>query len=273
MVRHPRLFLVLASALLTGGVLALGPGKGKQDSQISLVRPDDAPDDNAKGTLRIRHKGNADSFDVHIMKVTAGNEYHLWIEDPVDSETLIESYELDGDGGSQKLKLDTKKGDGLPLDALSLDELIGRRVEIRHGGNVVLLGIVPPFGLPKKPQKAKVDVDAPDGAPEPDMHGTLSLRSKANKGQERIDLKAKHVDFGDGPFHVFVEEDVDSDTFVAAGKLEKTDKHEGRWRRDTKKGQALPDGVFFVSELAGRLLEVRDDADIVYLRCTIPDLD
>jgi hypothetical protein len=42
-------------------------------------------------------------------------------------------------------------------------------------------------------------------------------------------------------------------------------------RRDTKKGQALPDGVFFVSELADRLIEVRRDSDgTVYLRGTIP---
>jgi len=115
-----------------------------------------------------------------------------------------------------------------------------------------------------------VEVEAPDGAPAQDMHGTLSLRGKDDKGQERIDLKAKKVPFDDGPFHVFVEEDVGAGTFVDSGKLDKTGKHEGRWRRDTKKGQALPDGVFFVSDLADRLIEVRDDDGTVYLRGTIP---
>jgi hypothetical protein len=270
--RFNTLMCLSVATLLAAGALAMGPGgNGKKDSQISLVRPDDPPDADAKGTLRIRHKGNGDSLEVHVMQVTEGHEHHLWMEDGIDLDTFSDVGTLDGDGGSQQLKFDTKKGGVLPLAAASLDDLIGRRVEVRHDDAVVLLGVVPPWDLSKKPHKAKVAIDAPDGAPAPDMHGTLSLRGKDDKGQERIDLKAKKVPFDDGPFHVFVEEGVGLGTFVDSGKLEKTDEHEGRWKRDTKKGQALPDGVFFVSELADRLIEVRRDSDgTVYLRGTIP---
>ena len=273
MTRRRATYVAACTLALCAGALAFGPGKGKQDSQISLVRPDDPPDANAKGTLRIRHKGNGDSLEVHVMQVTEGHEHHLWMEDPIDSDDFTEVGTLDGDGGSQQLKFDTKKGGTLPLEAASLEDLIGRRVEVRHDDATVLLGVVPPWGLSKKPLKAKVTIGAPDGAPAPEMHGNLSLRGKDDKGQERIDLKAKHVPFDDGPFHVFVEEDAGAGTFVDSGKLEKTGDHEGRWRRDTKKGQSLPDGVFFVSELAGRLIEVRDEADVVYLRGTIPLVD
>ncbi len=257
-------------ALLAGATLAMPPGGNpKHDSQVSLVRPEDPPDPDAKGTLRIREKGNGESLEVHAMKVEEGAEHRLWVEDPDDSGLFTDVGALDGSGGSQKLKFDTKHDDVLPLGVASVDELIGRRVEVRKADAVVLQGSVPPWGLSKKPAKAKVEVSAPDGAPLPDMHAKLSLRSKADKGQERIDLKAKQVDFDDGPFHVFVEEDVGAGTFVDAGLLEQTDAHEGRWRRDTKKGQALPDGANFVIELAGRLLEVRHDG-VVYLRGTIP---
>ena len=115
-----------------------------------------------------------------------------------------------------------------------------------------------------------MDIDAPEGVSAPDMTSRLSLRSKADKGQERIRLRARHLPFSGKSLAVFVEEDVGAGSFVDAGELEQQDAHAGRWRRDAKKGQALPDGVTFVSALAGRLLEVRDGNGTVYRRGTIP---
>jgi hypothetical protein len=129
-------YLALCTLALCAGALAFAPGGGKQDSQTCLVRPDSPPDGNAKGTLRIRSKGNSERFDVHIMKVEGGDEHHLWIEDPIDSDTFTDIGDLPGSGGSQKLALDTKKGDSLPLGVQTTDELIGRRVQIRHAGGV-----------------------------------------------------------------------------------------------------------------------------------------
>jgi hypothetical protein len=262
---------VSAFALLAAGALAMGPGgNGKKDVQISLVKPADAPDADAKGTLRIRHKGNGDSFEIHIMKVSEADEHHAWLEDPIASDTFTDIGTLSG-GGSQQLKFDTKKGGTLPLLAASLDELIGRHLRIQHGDDIVLQGTVPPWDLSKKPAKASIKIEASDDAPQPDMHATLKLRSKANKGQERIDLKVKHIDWGDDSFHVFVEDDVGSGVFVDSGELDKTGDHEGRWKRDTKQGQALPDGVDFVKDLAGRVIRLqRGDDDEVMLSGTIP---
>ncbi len=267
-------YLTLCAFALCAGALAFAPGGGKPDSQTCLVRPDaDAPDGNAKGTLRIRSKGNSERFDVHIMKVEAGAAHHLWIEDPLDSDTFTDLGDLPGSGGSQKLALDTKKGDELPLGVATTDELIGRRVEIRKGGDVELVGQVPPYGLSKKPAKEEVTLEAEADDPQPDITATLELRSKANKGQERIILTLQHVDFDDGPFDVFVEDGIASGDFVNAGDLEKKAEHKGHYRRDCKKGQMLPAGVMFVSELGGRLLQVRDGADVVYLETTIPTLN
>ena len=264
---------LIALTLFGTASLASAAGGGKKDSQICLVRPDDGPDDNAKGTLRIREKGNGSSFEIHAIKVNADHEFHAWLEDPIDSDTFTDIGTLKG-GGSQKLKFDTKKGDDLPLAAASLDELMGRRLEIRHGEDVVLKGTVPPFGLDKKPKKAEVTIDAEPGAPAEKMSLKLSLRSKADKGQERIELKAKKVPWDDGPFHVFVEDGVASDVFVDAGKLEQKGGSGGHWKRDTKQGQALPAGAEFVSELAGRRLEVRRTSDdLMYLSGEIPAVE
>jgi hypothetical protein len=268
---RPAAFTLL---VLVAGAVAAGGGNGKKDSQISLVRPEDPPDPDAKGTLRIREKGKGQSFEVHVMKVNADHALHVWIEDPVDSDSFTDIGTMTA-GGSPKLKLDTKKGDALPLNAASIDELIGRDVQVRHEDEIVLKGFVPPWDLSKKPQKATAEIDAPEGAPAEDMHAKLSLRSKADKGQERIDLQAKKVPWDDDlHLRVFVEDGVASGVFVDSGELEQTAKHAGRWRRDTKKGQDLPDGVHFVSELAGRLIEVRRTSDgEVFLRGTIPAVE
>jgi hypothetical protein len=271
-----RTFVLVGSALalmVASGFAAKGPGGEKKDSQVSLVRPESPPDSDAKGSLRIRSDKNRERFDIHVEKVDGSQAHEVWIEDPADSALFTQTSTLEGNGGSLSLKLDTKKGDPLPLGAVNTEALVGRRVEIRAGGQVVLQGEVPPYGLSKKPAKAKVDISAPDGAPAPDMSGKLSLRSKANKGQERIDLKTKHVPWNDGPFRVFVEDGVASAVFVDGGDLEQDSDTEGHFRRDTKQGQSLPGGVNFVSELAGRTIEVRNGADVVYLRGTIPTLE
>ncbi|HEX5012312.1 MAG TPA: hypothetical protein VFY71_18130 [Planctomycetota bacterium] len=268
-------YLALCTLALCAGALAFGPGGGKEDSQSCLVRPDGASDDNAKGTLRIRSQGNSERFDVHIMKVEPGVEHHLWIQDPIDSDppTFTDLGDLPGDGGSQKLALDTKKGDTLPLGVTTTTDLIGRLVEIRQGDIVELGGEVPPYGLSKKPEKVKETVTAADTDPQPDIVAKLELRSKANKGQERIIVTLTHVDFSAGPFDVFVEDAVGSGVFVNVGDLEQLSNAKGRYRRDCKKGQALPAGVMFVSELSGRTLQVRDGADTVFLSTVIPQID
>ena len=264
---------VALSACALLGLEGVAVAQGNEDSQSCLVRPDDGPDDDAKGSVRIRSKNNSERFDVHVQKIEPGVDHVLWLEDPIDSDIFVQIGDLPKDGGSQKLALDTKKGDELPLNAITVDELSGRRIEIRKGGEVELEGVVPPFGLDKKPKKAKETVDAEDTDPQPDITGTIELRSKENKGQERITLTLKKVDFDDGPFTVFVEDGVGSGVFVDEGGLDQTSAHNGRYRRDCKKGQALPGGVMFLSELGGRLLQVRGEGDVVFLEVTIPSLD
>jgi hypothetical protein len=262
-------------ALAGTAALGMGPGgNGKKDSQICLVRPDDPPDGDAKGTLRIRHKGNGDSLEIHVQKVDADQTLHAWMEDPIDSDTFTDIGALSS-GGSPKLKFETKKGDALPLAAASLDDLIGRKVEIRQDAAVVLQGVVPPWDLSKHPQKATLTITPPDGAPAPDMSAKLSLRAKDDKGQERIELKAKKVPW-DSDLHlkVFVEDGVASGVFVDSGEVDKKGDSGAHWKRDTKQGQALPAGANFCSELAGRLIEVRRVSDdVVYLRGTIPAVE
>lgn len=272
----PLLSLALA-ALLTPFALAAGNGGGnqKQDVQVSLVRPQDAIDSDAKGTLRVRSDGKKprERFDVKAIRVEGLGTLDLFIEDAVASGVFVLVASLEGEGDELKLSLDTKKGDSLPLDAEMNEDLVGLRVEVRAVDDVVLQGSVPPLDLSKKPVKAKVNVVPPAvDPPSPDMKGTLKMRSKANKGQERLDLKVLNVSFDLGDFHVFMEDAEASGVFVEVGQLEQVgSKPKGRWRVDSKKGQMLPFGVVSVTQLEGRRLQVRDDLDAVHVEGTLPN--
>jgi hypothetical protein len=262
-------------ALLAADLSGMGPKLPKEDSTVQLVRPDPAPDADAKGSLRVRSDKQGERFELKLQRVDALLEHDLFIEDPDDSGLFVHVAALQSSGDDDmKLMLATKQGDALPLGATDIDALVGRRVEVRAGEDVVLQGSVPAFGLSKKPVKAKVDLAAPEAAPAPDMKATLKLRSKPDKGQERFDLKAKKVPFADaGPFRVFIEDGVGSAAFVDAGALDPVGDSEGRFRRDSKQGQAMPLGAAGVAELAGRAIEVRDGEDVVFLEGTIPALE
>jgi hypothetical protein len=270
-----------ALLLLAPSTLAMGKGGkgGKTDVQACLVRPDDAPDADAKGRVRLRlmtKKGEPRTrLDVRVMKVDTGLDHELHLEDAPGSESFDLLGSLEVSDGDLVWSMDTGAGDDLPGGAESADDLVGRRVEVRVGGEVVLAGVVPALDLSKKPVKEALKLAPPDPeAPASAMKARLKLRSKAAKGQHRLALKARKVPFGDSDFHVFLETDVASDVFEDVGPLEqKGSSAKGRYRRDCWQGQALPMDAADLASLAGRRLQIRDDEDAVHLEAMLPAMD
>ncbi len=243
-----------------------------QEAQVDLVRPDPAPDADATGTLRIRSEDDEERFDVRVENVDVTLVHELFIEDPADSGAFSLVAPLTAKCDTLKLRLDTEHGDALPLGVALVADLAGRDVEIRSGGVAILTGTVPAFVPPVATAKAKAKFKASPGAPAPHMVGKLMLRSKVAKGQQTIDFKAKHVPWDGGAVHVFIESAPGSNTFQDAGELvRKGASANGKYRRDTKHGDALPLGITTLSKLAGRALELRDASNnLVYLRGVIP---
>ena len=87
-------------------------------------------------------------------------------------------------------------------------------------------------------------------------------------------MRFQKLDFEASDLHVWVEDAAGSGVFVEAGLVDQLgDSANGRFRRRAKDGQSLPLGVWGVAELAGRLLEVRDDLDAVVLSVVVPAVE
>jgi len=129
----------------------------------------------------------------------------------------------------------------------------------------------PALALPKKGKQKVVAtyvrplVDASGD----DARGKIKLfsKSKKKKSDERLVFRAKFLP--KAPHSVFMESDVGSGSFVLVGEL----KGKGNARKlklKTKKGDVLPFGVSAVEDLAGRGVQVRDEADAVVLSSIMP---
>jgi hypothetical protein len=260
--------LIAEVAILT----AAKPASQKEDSMACLVRPDDGPDADAKGFIHTHSDKKGDRFDIRVSNVPTTADLQAFIEDPANSNVFGNVGPLVEASNDLVIAFDTKKGEALPLGVTDVEALAGRRVEIRNAtGGVLLFGFVPPFGLATNVSKAKVKIFADETAPFPKMKGTLQLRSKPNKGQERIVFKAQHIPENSGPLHVFIEDG--QGVFVDDGLMEMTGKTTGRYARDCTDGDQLPQGVTSVDALVGRQIELRDETIAeALLSAEIPEL-
>jgi hypothetical protein len=100
-----------------------------------------------KGKLRLRNvpKKAQQFFELQLKKVGKGAVVEVFVFDPnTSSMALVQTLNANG-GGNTKLKINTRKGQSLPLNALTLSELGGRAIEVRlqGAGTVLLTGVIP----------------------------------------------------------------------------------------------------------------------------------
>ncbi len=278
------LFVPVLLALLTAQATALS---NTQKGKSNLVRFDpDAPlalppDTDAKGTFQIETKTSTgrDRLTVLVKKVSSTQTYDLWMEDPEDlGGPLVNVGTLVKSGSSQKLKLDTDKGDSLPFGEDSFDNLIGLQVEVRVGSAVYLSCIVPSFDGEKKTLKAKQDLGLALNSPDSNGKGEFELSGKASNDDQRIRVKVKAIDFDSHTFSLWIQHDADNDPkspdiFEIAGVFTRKNSNSGEFERRTSKGAPLPFGDLSAADFSGRVMEVRDQNDVAYLSGLIPQLN
>lgn len=275
----------LVTAGLALSVLVAGEARAGSDDlegKAPLLRPDPAPDADAKGTVKLEHDPKKDEgeFKVKAERLDPALSFELFLEDAAGSGNLVSvgTMEADDDedeGGEFKIEFESE--DGLPLGVSSVQELVGRALEVQSGGVVYLFGTVPEMSQEKggKWQKAKSALVRPEPPVVAEAKGKIEVRSRSSDNRHRFKVKAEHLPADS--YHLFVEDAVGSGQFVDAGAMAQDDEDddegsEYEFKADTKNGDALPAGAQTAAELAGRRVEVRDSLDQVVLYGTVPDV-
>jgi len=260
--------LVLPALLL---LAATSAAADVQSTRLYLTRPDaGAPDLDATGIVWVRSYdgGDRERFDVRVHNVLKSATHELWIEDAVDSDTMVLVAEMEG-GKSKKFSADTLKGDALPFDA-TLADLVGRRVEVQVEGEILLESVIPAFVDAAKHQFAKEFLDVAAASPNQGAQGVIRIKGHDKRGLQYLHLKAKDLGFQSFNYTVWVEDELGDMVEVAA--LEQYAKRKGRLVRSTRAGVALPLGALYLNEIVGRAIQVRDQNGDIYLEEVIPPL-
>jgi len=256
---------VLASALLAGAPLT----PNVQFTRIYLTRPvAGAPDLDARGALVIRSYdgGDRERWDIKASKLVPGMDAQLYVEDAGEQMVLVGT--LQG-GATKHYSLDTAKGDVMPLGG-TLADLVGREVEVRVAGVVLLHTAVPAFVDTAVHESGKEFLDVAAGSPNQGCQGVVWVKAHDKNGLQFLRLKAKDLGWQSFDYTLWVEDD--KGQMVEIGPVDQYAKRKGRFDANTRSGKPLPLGVFYVESLVGRKLEVRDQNGVVYLEEVIPPL-
>jgi len=282
---RPALLGAASLCLLLQGLAApAADARGTDDrGESALVRVDEPLDASARGTLDIRDKRNDQRFEVMAKKIQRDRSVELWLEDDgmmVFVGDLVRSDDSSGDLASFKYRAryrpDKNRG-SLPLDAMSVTELVGRAVEIRADGEVLLTGDVPELGIsPKERSDVRSRLEATDEAValSSEAHARVRLRSKPFKDDERFEVKISDFpDVDSSNLRLFLEDPEDPGVLVDLGSFVADGQNPGehQFRRRTRKGDPLPFGVGSVVDLYDLDVEIRDAGDgTVYFEGSTP---
>ena len=271
------------------------------EGESQLVRPDPAPDPDAKGEIEVEIEGEIEGneqsleqeLEIEAKNLDLGATYEVFMEDELGAMVSIGFLAADEDDElslefESEVETEVEEGESesesegtLPLGAQSLEELIGRRVEIRSGGELYLYGTVPSASEQDKKasqwRQAKSSLTRPDGFEDDDAHGAVDVRTRDADGRHRLKVKAD--DMPDGDYRFFLEDAVGSDTMVEVAALlvdadddDDEDDFEYEFKADTQHGDPLPLGAASIDELSGRRVEVRDSLSAVVLVGMVPSL-
>ncbi len=272
--------MIVASPWLVGGLVLVSSSAAVDAKDLKasapLVRPDGAPDDDAKGKIELRHDPSSGDgrVDFDAQNLDGSLTFDVFVEDPPSSDTMVDvgAMEVDEDG-DMRLRFDTDDGP-LPFDVNDVGELSGRRVEVQNGSVVFLVGVVPEPSDGKGKGgwvRGAASMVRPGAPPDPDAKGAVEVRLKLDDNRARLSVKAEKLP--DQAYSVFMEDDVDSGVFNDVGAMVTDAGEDGpRLKLDSNQGDPLPYGALSPEELEGRAVEVRGADTQTYLVGVVPPL-
>ena len=268
---------------ITAVAAAFG-GDDDLKAESPLTRPPGAPDSNAKGEVKIEHKldKNRHKLWIEAENIDTSLTFEAWMADASGTLTFIGVMPIDDDVDEVEIEFDSKEGPPLPLGASTVEELSGRAVEVRSGGLTYLVGVVPTFGSGSGGGgggsgggsdwiKVKQFLVRPPGAPDSNAKGYVEVRRREKDNDQKFKVEAENINPSVG-FVVFLETGVGTGAMQNIGAMKQEESDEVELEIETEDGDPLPLGVSDVSELAGRVVEVRDGSGAIYLTGIVPDI-
>jgi len=256
--------LRFAAPLLLALAAAVSPAVAGQKVTTPLLRVAD-PTGTARGSVQVKLKGQGSSVIVRVAKVESDvvTPLGVFLEDAPGGGDFTQIAAIEALAkGAGKIVLASSDGPPAELGVATLDDLAGRRLEVRDANGAALLDAVLPGLQPFVGTKLVAKLLPPEGAPAPAASATLNGKPTAAKGSERFRIKAKKLPAG-AAATLFIEDAPGSETFLPAGDLDGA-----QYLRDTALGDRLPLEVPAHADLVGRAIEVRD-GDTVLLAGTI----
>ncbi len=240
-----------------GGSVGGGPS---EHGQVSLQRPDPAPDADAFGNVALDKRGGSQEFSVDARNLpTDAGVFSVALESGAGTGVFFTVGDLVAGNGSKgrfRLSLEADGGAPAALGVADLADLAARRVQVVDSiGAVFLWGVLP--GTAQSPGLGNLNgrsalvppASAPAGTK---ASGSVQTRYNAPQGASCFEVRARNLLAGP-IYSVWIGDGAGG--FVQAGTLSK-----GTFKRQTRKGQSLPLGAGTLGELSGRPIEVRDDA-------------
>ena len=220
-------------------------------SRSDLVRGPSPSDPDARGVTAVARRGPKERFAVRAVDLDPGTPLDLFVADRFDVPLHIAAASADGRGTITFFPA------FLPAGVASLEELAGRRVELRDGaGRLLLSGRVPALrgrGADMRASRGYRD----DGT---GVRVKISLAAVRSAGRQVFRLDARGLAAG-ASADLWILGDADRMVPMAAGTADAG----GRFslRADSRNGDPMPGGEEWIESLGGRPFEVRCGGEVM----------
>jgi hypothetical protein len=158
-------------------------------------------------------------------------------------------------------------GDQLPFGAASPLDLAGRAINVKDAAQAVLLQGTTPSPIVEEPdeREGRCPLTRPDPAVDPDAEGVLKLES----GEGRIVIKVRIANLEPATIYDVIFTNPADSMSETIGMITTDEEGSGKFKVDTKQGDAVPFGAADLAALEGFGVTVEAPDDAVVLTGTV----
>jgi hypothetical protein len=236
-----------------------GPGNGgpKVKGETPLLRPNPAPIPAAQGKVQAERQGSQGELEVETEDFdVSAQSFTIWLADAQSAMQNIGTLAPDR-GRSDHGRADWRTP-SLPLGATSIDQLVGRRIEVRDAANAIVLeGNVPQLGAGNANQRSNQTLTVESAGAAISARGTAKTSWQPSRGRFRTEIRAQ-ARTSEAQAELWLENPTTNVLeLVATRSWSGGSTQSVRFSWDSTSSEPLPFGVTDPSVLLGLSLEVR----------------